>query len=228
MPFRPKSSLITAANSSLGAGATTSSHPGAEATPSNLTFSQDFTPFGGDLNPISFVSQVGVTNVNPGATTYASASKVTSSGGDILFTKTTAHGYAFGLIVQFSTSTTLPTGISALTDYFVVPITTLTFKIADSLAHAQAGTYIAYADTGTGTQTATPTALAGCTLKLQGSGDGTNWVDIPNSTLTITTTATLAPFEEDYTRYPLYRHYLTITTGQVSFSPLLFSFKTGG
>ena len=158
----------------------------------------------------------GTADVNtPSAAVSASASQVTSSSG-LLFTNTTQNNFGFGLVVQFTTSTTLPTGISAATDYYVVPISSSTYKVATSLANAIAGTVVAYTNTGTGDQTATPVALAGCTCILQGSNDqGTTWATVPNSPQTITADADWV-YELHYIPYAAFRTYISMTTGQVS------------
>lgn len=168
---------------------------------------------------------VGTVNENtPSAAVSASASQVTSSGG-LLFTNTDVNNFALGLVVQFTTSTTLPTGIAAATDYYVVPVTTKTYHVATSLANALAGTVVAYTDTGTGNQTATPTAIAGATLILQGSNDNeTTWVTVPNSTQTITADASFV-FELDYIRYAAFRCYVAMTTGQMAFTKLQIGYR---
>ena len=55
--------------------------------------------------------------------------------------------------VQFSTTTTLPAGLSAATNYWVCKLSDSTFKIATSYANAVAGTTIDITSTGTGTHT---------------------------------------------------------------------------
>lgn len=167
----------------------------------------------------------GTVDVNtPSAGVSASASQVTSSTG-LLFTTTTAHGFALGLVVQYTTSNTLPTGISLATDYYVVPITATTYKVATSLANALAGTVVAYTDTGTGNQTATPVAIAGATAILQGSLDEqSTWNTVPNSTWTITADGSFV-FEVDYVRYPAYRVYIAMTTGMMQFTKLQIGFR---
>lgn len=55
--------------------------------------------------------------------------------------------------VQVSTTTTLPAGLSAATNYFVVKQSDLTCKLATSYANAVAGTTIDITSTGTGTHT---------------------------------------------------------------------------
>jgi len=57
--------------------------------------------------------------------------------------------------VRFTTTTTLPTGLSAGTDYWLVRVSSTTARVATSLANAIAGTVIAYTDAGTGTHTLT-------------------------------------------------------------------------
>ena len=162
---------------------------------------------------------VGTADVNtPTAAVSASGSQVTDSGGSLLFTNSSQNNFGFGLVVQFTTSTTLPTGISAATDYYVVPVSSSTYKVATSLANAIAGTYVAYTDTGTGNQTATPVAIAGATIVLQGSNDnGTTWSTVPNSSQTISADGSWV-FELDYIRYGAYRTYFATTTGQVAFT----------
>lgn len=100
----------------------------------------------------------------------------------------TAHGFSLGLKIQVATTGVLPVGLSAVTDYFVIPIDANTFKLATSLVNANAGTNLSITTDGTGTQTATPVALAGATYKIQGSLDGTNWADL-NSPVSITGTS---------------------------------------
>lgn len=57
--------------------------------------------------------------------------------------------------VRFTTTTTLPTGLSAGTDYYLVRVSATTARVATSLANAIAGTVIAFTDAGTGTHTLT-------------------------------------------------------------------------
>lgn len=52
----------------------------------------------------------------------------------------------------------LPTGLSALTDYWIIRLTDNTFKFATSLDNALAGTAVTISDDGTGTQTMADTA----------------------------------------------------------------------
>lgn len=181
----------------------------------------------GSNSPQSLV-WTGTADVNtPTAAVSASGSQVTDSGGSLLFTNSTQNNFGFGLVVQFTTSTTLPTGISAATDYYVVPVSSSTYKVATSLANAIAGTYVAYTNTGTGNQTATPVALAGASIILQGSNDnGTTWSTVPNSSQTISADGDWV-FELDYIRYAAFRTYVTMTAGQLQITKNQVAYKGG-
>jgi len=72
---------------------------------------------------------------------------VTAAVTDILTSN--AHGLKVDDIIQLTTSTTLPAGISLTTDYYIIDVTTNTFKIAAT----PGGTAIDVTGTGTGTHT---------------------------------------------------------------------------
>jgi len=57
--------------------------------------------------------------------------------------------------VRFTTTGTLPTGLSLATDYWIVRQSGTTANVSTSMANAIAGTFIAYTDAGTGTHTMT-------------------------------------------------------------------------
>lgn len=57
--------------------------------------------------------------------------------------------------VQFTTTGTLPTGLSLATDYWLVRQSATTAKVATTYANALAGTEVAFTDAGTGTHTLT-------------------------------------------------------------------------
>lgn len=116
---------------------------------------------------ITFSAQCVVDVNTPIAKTFAAADVDVS--GD--FITLAAHGYPTGLKVQISNPGTLPVGISAATDYFVISLSTNTFALATSLALALAGTKLPITGQGVGTNTITPTALAGASVKLQKTND---------------------------------------------------------
>lgn len=57
--------------------------------------------------------------------------------------------------VRFTTTTTLPTGLVAGTDYWLIRVSATTARVATTFANAIAGTAIAFTDAGTGTHTVT-------------------------------------------------------------------------
>ena len=75
----------------------------------------------------------------------------------------TGHGYSTGDSVRLTTTTTLPAGLSLLTEYFIVRISADIFKLATTHYNAMAGTVIDITDTGTGTHS------------VYALGGGANW-----------------------------------------------------
>ena len=74
-----------------------------------------------------------------------------SSSSGLLLTYT--NDFKSGTKVRFTTTTTLPTGLSLNTDYWLVRVTSTTARVATSYANYVAGTVVAYTDGGTGTHT---------------------------------------------------------------------------
>lgn len=66
-----------------------------------------------------------------------------------IFTST-AHGLVTGDVVRVSEDNTLPDGLTDATNYYVIRLTANTFKLAETLADALAGTAIDLVDDGTG------------------------------------------------------------------------------
>lgn len=132
------------------------------------------------------------------------------------------HGYTTGLKVRVSTAGTLPAGLQAATDYWVVVVAASTFKLSDSYVHALAGTNIIdISDAGIGTHTMTPTVISGSSIKLQSSNDNTNWDDIASVTENITADGNVVFNCSDvYYRYA--RAYLTVGTGRIAVSGVAF------
>lgn len=145
------------------------------------------------------------------AVTTPAAKTFTCVAATDLCTAATA-GFLNGLKGQGTTVTTLPAGLSLTTDYFVIFVSTTTFKLATTHALALAGTAIDITDAGTGAHTFTPTALAGGAVSLQGSIDGTNWFDIASTSQNVTAAATLA-FTITTTSYPFARLKFINTAG---------------
>lgn len=120
-----------------------------------------------------FSAQVNADVNTPAAKTFAAAAVNTTDDTATI----TAHGFTTGLKGQVANPGTLPTGLVALTDYFIIAVDANTVKFASSLANALAGTQLDLTAQGSGTNTFTPTAIAGGNVKLQKSNDGTNWSD---------------------------------------------------
>lgn len=91
-----------------------------------------------------------------------------------------AHGWANDHVVKVSTTTTLPAGLTAATDYYIVQATTDTFK----LSLTKNGAPIITTSTGTGTHTVTVSShiiyesLIGSNLGYVPHKSPTQWVEI--------------------------------------------------
>lgn len=129
-----------------------------------------------------------------------------------------AHGYTTGLKGQVSiNSGTLPTGLLASTDYFVIVVDANTVQLAASLANALAGTAIDLEDQGDAdkTITFTPTALAGGVVHLEASNDKAVWFDIASMTANITASGSAVWHVAD-AAYLYVRVNAIVTAGQVA------------
>lgn len=134
-----------------------------------------------------------------------------------------SHGFVTGLKVQVSSDDTLPGGLSASTDYFIIKGTDNTFSFSDTLAHALAGTNIIdITSSGTGTHTITPTPIAGASVKLMGSIDGVNYVDLASQTSNITGDVNVL-FNQSGVYYRYVKAQFTATAGQVQITGYLMA-----
>lgn len=198
--FSDQNGLVSALTSPLG---------------SNVLSPQVYGPIG--LSSLSFF---GTVDVNTGA-----AGTFTAEADDDLLTKAN-NGFYTGLIVRVSNSGgALPAPLLAATDYFVIRVSASTFYLAETLADALNAVHIDLEDDGTGTNTVTPTALASALIKLQGSYDGSVWVDIPNSSTTITADASFGPIEVPYIYYPYIRAYASLASGSMAFSNIQIGYR---
>lgn len=127
----------------------------------------------------------------------------------------TSHGFYTGLKVAATTTTTLPSPLTA-TNYYVIRIDADTFKLATSAANALAGTAIDITDTGTGTHTLTPAALAGASYKLQASPDNVTFFDL-SVTNNVTTTAQFMHEKVD-PMFDYVRVVWAMTAGQIAYN----------
>jgi len=151
----------------------------------------------------------------PSAVVCSSATEINAT--TDVFTQV-AHGLLTGLVLQATTSSALPTGLSVSTNYYVIKIDADTFKLATSLANALAQTAINITDVGTGDQTFTPVALAGASIKLQGSAKDepseSDWDDVALSSVDISASGVKA-WNHSKAYYQKFRYYVTLTSGQV-------------
>ncbi len=109
-------------------------------------------------NTIMLVDVLGWMRVTSVTTTTAqntiwSNTFTASSSGGLLLTYT--NDWQDYTKVRFTTTGTLPTGLSLNTDYWLRRVSATTANVATSFANAIAGTYVAYTDAGTGTHTLT-------------------------------------------------------------------------
>jgi hypothetical protein len=86
--------------------------------------------------------------------TLTQFSTFTADAGTDLCTHTNINLFPYTR-VQLTTSGTLPGGLAAATDYFVIKVTDLTCRFATSYANAVAGTFVNITDAGTGTHNIT-------------------------------------------------------------------------
>jgi hypothetical protein len=105
-----------------------------------------------DLQGYYLLSGADVTGT-AGRTLINANTVVASSSSGLLLTF--ANDFASGTKVRFTTTTTLPTGLALLTDYWLVRVSATTARVATSYANYVAGTVVAFTDAGTGTHTMT-------------------------------------------------------------------------
>lgn len=109
-----------------------------------------------DLVGFYRVTSVTTTTAQNLTNTLSAFSTFTADAGTDILTSTGTLGFAnlFPYTrVQVSTTTTLPAGLAAATDYYVIRVSDTTIKLATSYANAVAGTAINITDAGTGTHT---------------------------------------------------------------------------
>lgn len=165
-----------------------------------------------------------VIDVNtPAAKTYAGVADVDPSTNYIT---EPSHGYYTGLKGQMTTVGTLPTGVSAGVDYFIIKVDADNYEIATSLVNALAGTAVDITADGVGNSTFTPTAIAGATVKLQKSNDNSTWDDVA-SAASITVDGDVWFEIPNSTQVGLNYHYVrlqyTLTAGMMSTDNYIFA-----
>lgn len=184
-------------------------------TTTNIVTTSTSTPF--KVSRAKTLAVQAIVDVNtPAAKTFTVLSQVDET------LTVTAHGFTTGLKGQATNAGgALPTGIVALTDYFVVVVDADTIKLSDTLAHALAGTnFINISGNGTGTQTFTPTAVAGATVTLLKSNNynpitGTGSFDPVEAATAITADADIWISDVD-PEYEYAQLSYTLTAGRLS------------
>jgi hypothetical protein len=134
--------------------------PGGTATKNLLTLGGSVVAAAGapwilklvDLQGYYRLSTTNVTGTGSRVLVNTNTFTASSSGGLLL---TYANDWKTLTQVRFTTTVTLPTGLSLATDYWLVRASATTANVATSLANAIAGTFIAYTDGGTGVHTLT-------------------------------------------------------------------------
>lgn len=101
---------------------------------------------------LGFIRVTTVTTTTAQSTVVSNTFTASSSSGLLLTYTNNWQNYQK---VRFTTTTTLPTGLTAGTDYWLVRVSATTALVATSYANAIAGTVIAFTDAGTGTHTLT-------------------------------------------------------------------------
>lgn len=105
-----------------------------------------------DLQGYYRLSTTNVTGTGSRTLVNSNTFTASSSSGLLL---TYANDWKSGTVVRFTTTTTLPTGLSLNTDYWLVRVSATTARVATSYANYLAGTVVAFTDAGTGTHTLT-------------------------------------------------------------------------
>lgn len=113
------------------------------------------------IDVIGFYRKTPITSTAADATTntLGQSDTFTADAGTDVITFTSEVNIPSNLLtgtrMRFTTTTTLPAGISLATDYYYIRVSNSTGKLATSYANAVAGTNINITDAGTGTHTAT-------------------------------------------------------------------------
>ncbi len=165
----------------------------------------------GDTNDVHTAGSVSIASAITVDTNAAGTFAASSLSGNAV--TVTAHGWKTGLLGQVTTAGTLPTGLSASTNYYIIVIDANTVKFATTYAHAIAGTVITLSG-GVGNSTFTPTALAGATVQAQWSNDTVVWINIGSATSI--SAALNFGVTVDRPPYPWLRLNYSVTAGSLS------------
>lgn len=126
----------------------------------------------------------------------------------------TSHGYETGLKVRFTTSGSLPTGLSLLTDYYLIKISADTLMVASSQVNALNGEFLTISG-GSGTHTISVQSFSGAYLLLEASLDGEKWIELQDSYRKITSKTQMIEHETAFYHYVNVK--IIIDSGQYNF-----------
>lgn len=104
------------------------------------------------IDVLAWIRVTSVTTTTAQSVVLSNTFTASSSSGLLL---TFANDWQSFTKVRFTTTGTLPTGLSLNTDYWLVRVSATTARVATSFANAIAGTVIAFTDAGSGTHTLT-------------------------------------------------------------------------
>lgn len=125
------------------------------------------------------------------------------------------HGYKTGLKVRFTTTGSLPSGLSLATDYYLIAVSINTIMVAASQVEAGNGEYISISG-GSGTHTIQVQPFQPVFIKLEASIDGDLWVNIPDATYEIKNDAQMIEHEAAFYHYV--RVITDLSSGQYDFN----------
>jgi len=122
------------------------------------------------------------------------------------------HPYVNGTKVRFTTTGTLPTGLSLATDYYLTNVNGFGFEVASSKANAIAGTNIEFSG-GSGTHTVVPQAYSTLNCVLEAAIEPDVWAELSASLVQSSKTENLI-YELNNPVYKFIRMKCTIESGQ--------------
>lgn len=182
-------------------------------TSTSIAFSDPFDLGFKGLDCIS--AQVYVTNTTPDDQDF-DASAVDTETSIITLV---AHGFANGLAVEISNPGTLPTGIDALTPYYILLIDADSFQICATRGDLESGIFIEITTQGVGTNTVEVTALASGFVAAIQSNDSVNWTILGDPTAITTDFSHFYGYDRPQARYMALA--LVVESGQLSLRSII-------
>lgn len=128
-----------------------------------------------------------------------------------------SHGFSTGLIGQFTTTGSLPTGLSTSTNYYIIYIDSNQYQVANSQANAIAGTPVVLSGTGAGSFNPTSSGVT-ATVYLQASNDNVNFYMVSNSSQNLTSSNIGFFWNNSDCHYKWVRLQCNVSVGQLTFN----------